>query len=56
VAICTVLYQLANVPGVRWAVIVKVVMIWSAVVATVVSGLFYVGQIRRAMKADELSS
>jgi len=53
VAICTVLFQLANVPDVPWAVIVKVSVVWLAVVATVISGLCYVGQIRQAMRVDD---
>ena len=44
VAICTVLCQLANVYSAPWAVIMKVVVVWLAVIATVLSGLGYVRQ------------
>lgn len=56
VAICTVLYQLANVRYEPWAIYTKVVLVWLALVATVVSGLFYLGGIRRAMRSDEHDS
>ena len=52
VAICTVLYQLANVTGRLWAVYVKVILIWLAVAVTVLSGLAYVGKARRLMQMD----
>ncbi len=56
VAICTVLYQLANVRYEPWAIYTKVSLVWLALVATVVSGLFYLGGIRRAMRSDEHDS
>ena len=46
VAICTALYQQANVPQ-AWAVLVKVGMVWLAVIVTVVSSSVY---LRRSMK------
>ncbi len=53
VAICTVLYQIANVPNPVWAIYTKVVCVWLAVVITVVSGLAYVGKARRLLVANE---
>ncbi len=53
VAICTVLYQLANVPQAPWAVVVKVAAVWAAVIVTVVSGLMYVGKARKLLLSDE---
>lgn len=52
VAICTVLIQLGNVPDAPWAVWVKVVMVWAAVIVTVVSGLAYVGKARKLLTSD----
>lgn len=52
-AICVILCQLANFPGVLWAIYVKVILVWLAVVVTVVSGLAYVGKARRLLIADE---
>ncbi|HUT59938.1 MAG TPA: CDP-alcohol phosphatidyltransferase family protein [Phycisphaerae bacterium] len=49
VAICTALYQTALLSQARWAVIVKLVMMWLAVVVTVLSGLAYVGRSRRLL-------
>jgi len=53
VAICGVLYQLANLPNVPWAINTKIIMVWLAVIATVASGLAYVGQIRKAINSDK---
>jgi phosphatidylglycerophosphate synthase len=53
VAICTILYQLANLPDARWAVITKLVTVWLAVVVTVVSGLAYVGRAARLLRENE---
>ncbi len=44
VAICTVLYQLANVTTPAWAVITKIVVVWLAVIVTVLSGLVYINK------------
>ena len=52
-AICTVLFQLANVSGPTWAAYVKVILIWLAVATTVFSGLAYVGKARRLMKIEK---
>jgi len=49
VAICTVLYQLANLPAAQWAICVKVISVWLAVIVTVLSGLAYVGKARRLL-------
>lgn len=53
VAICTVLYQLANVRDAAWAVRLKVTMVWLAVAVTVFSAAAYVGKIRRLLRPDE---
>ncbi len=53
VAICTVLFQLANVPMVPWAVCVKIITVWTAVVVTAVSGVAYIGRTRKLLRADE---
>jgi CDP-diacylglycerol--glycerol-3-phosphate 3-phosphatidyltransferase len=52
-AICVILFQMANMPDVLWAIYVKVILVWLAVVITVVSGLAYVGKARRLLIADE---
>ena len=52
VAICTVLYQLANLRGSTWASQVKVAAVWVAVLVTVVSGLAYVSKTRRLLLGD----
>ena len=52
VAICTVLYQLANVSQAPWAIITKLSTVWAAVIVTVVSGLAYVSKARKLMAAD----
>ncbi len=53
VAICSVLYQLANLQGVAWAVVVKVVTVWLAVTVTVFSGLMYVGKTRDLLRSED---
>jgi len=53
VAICVVLFQLANLPGVQWAVTVKVVCVWLAVIATVLSGFAYVGKARKLLVSND---
>ena len=50
VAICTVLYQQANVPQATWAVVVKVSVVWLAVVITVISSLAYVRKSVRVLR------
>lgn len=52
-AICTVLYQLANLPETPWAIWLKVVLVWLAVITTVLSGLAYVGKARKLLLSDE---
>lgn len=51
VAICTVLYQLANLPHTQWAICMKIVSMWFAVIVTVGSGFAYVGKARRLLSA-----
>jgi len=53
VAICAALFQLANLPEVRWAVMVKLASVWVAVIVTVGSGLAYVNRARGLMSSDE---
>ena len=53
VAICGVLFQLANLRGVEWAVIAKVALVWLAVIVTVLSGASYVGKARHLLTSDE---
>lgn len=52
-AICIVLFQLANLPDQAWAIYTKVIMVWLAVVITVLSGLAYLGKTRRLLRADD---
>ncbi len=53
VAICVVLFQMANTPDALWTVYVKVTLIWLAMVVTVLSGLAYVGKARRLMSLED---
>ncbi|MCK4601725.1 MAG: hypothetical protein KAU28_04625, partial [Phycisphaerae bacterium] len=53
VAICAVLFQLANLQGARWAIWTKIILVWLAVAVTVISGLVYVGKARRLLESDE---
>ena len=46
VAICTILFQLANCPDWTFALYLKVALVWSAMIVTVLSGLVYVGKAR----------
>lgn len=56
-AICAVLCQLANLPAVQWAIYVKVISVWLAVIVTVLSGLAYLGKARRLLvSSDEQAS
>jgi len=45
-AICTALYQQANVPDAMWAIYTKVICVWLAVIVTLVSGLMYMSKAR----------
>jgi len=53
VAICTVIFQIANVPTAPWAVCTKLVMVWASVVVTVVSGLAYIGKARALLVSSD---
>ena len=53
VAICTVLFQLANTHGAAWATITKLTTVWLSVIVTVGSGLAYVNKARRLMVSPE---
>jgi len=52
-AICAVLYQLANLQNVQWAVVVKIIAVWAAVIVTVISGFAYLGKTRKLLSANE---
>lgn len=53
VAICGALYQQANVPHEPWAVVVKVLLVWVAVLITVISSLAYVRRAVRLLRMPE---
>ncbi len=53
VAICTVLYQMANLPMSPWAIIIKIVVVWLAVLVTILSGLMYMGKARAILEGPE---
>lgn len=53
VAICVVLLQLANFPREPWAVHCKIILVWLAVLATVLSTVGYIKQTRRLLRSDE---
>ena len=53
VAVCVVLYQMANVRNPAWAVIFKIAWVWLAMVVTVVSGLMYLSKARGLLRSDE---
>ena len=52
-AICTVLFQLANLPDANWAILTKLVLVWLAVAVTILSGLAYIGKARRLLIDNE---
>ncbi len=53
-AICTALYQQANVTTPMWAVYMKVICVWLAVIVTLLSGLSYLNKARGLlMSSDE---
>ena len=49
VAICMVLFQLANYPDLKFLVYSKVALVWAAMIVTVLSGLVYVGKARQLL-------
>jgi phosphatidylglycerophosphate synthase len=53
VAICAVLLQLGNLRGFEWAIILKIAMVWLAVLTTILSGLAYMGKARKLLVSDE---
>jgi len=53
VAICTVLFQLANVPQAPWAVVTKVAVVWLAVIVTVFSGAVYIRRARGLLVSSD---
>ena len=48
-AICTVLYQVANLPQTHWALYLKVGMVWLATIVTLASGFVYVSRAKALM-------
>ena len=52
IAISAVLLQMMFLPLDDWAVIVKIALVWLAVVVTVASGLIYVGRAHREFMAN----
>jgi len=53
-AICTALYQQANIPTATWAIYMKVICVWLAVIVTLLSGLSYLNKARGLlMSSDE---
>ena len=52
VAICTVLYQMANMRYPPWAVIAKITVVWVAVIVTAVTGLTYIGKAGKLLSDD----
>ncbi len=52
-AICVILCQLANFTDALWAIYVKVITVWAAVVVTVVTGFAYVGKARALLITNE---
>jgi len=53
VAICTILFQMANVSQPAWAVWVKVLLAWLAMIVTVVSGFYYVRRARNLLQGSD---
>jgi phosphatidylglycerophosphate synthase len=53
VAICAVLFQLANLPDNPWAVYAKVTLVWLATIVTVLSGLAYVTRARNLFRTTD---
>jgi CDP-diacylglycerol--glycerol-3-phosphate 3-phosphatidyltransferase len=49
VAICLVLFQLANFPDCVFLIYAKVALVWAAMIVTVLSGLVYVGKARKLL-------
>jgi len=52
-AICTVIYQVANVRDPAWAVWMKIITVWISMIATVLSGLAYIGKARKLLVTSE---
>ena len=52
-AICTVLFQLANLPEAQWAIWLKIAAVWLAVAVTVLSGLVYVRRAGALFRSSE---
>jgi CDP-diacylglycerol---glycerol-3-phosphate 3-phosphatidyltransferase len=52
-AICTALFQVANLPTATWAVCLKVSLVWLALIVTVLSGFAYVGRSRAILREDD---
>jgi len=55
VAICAVLYQMANLSHTPYAIVLKIVLVWLSVAVTVGSGVAYVNSARRLLAGDKPS-
>ena len=55
IAICAVLFQLANLPRAPWAVGARLFLVWLAVIVTVLSGLAYVNRARGLLAPERAS-
>ncbi len=55
-AIGAIIYCLAWIPETLWAMWVKIIAVWGAVLITVLSGLFYVRKAGELMKDEKLSA
>jgi CDP-diacylglycerol--glycerol-3-phosphate 3-phosphatidyltransferase len=49
VAICMVMFQLANFPDCVFLLYTKVALVWAAMIVTILSGLVYVGKARKLL-------
>lgn len=52
-AICVALFQVANLPESSWAAILKISLVWLAMLVTVGSGLIYMGKAIEVFKIDD---
>ncbi len=51
-AICTILFQLAFLREVVWAIVLKLVLVWLTVIVTVLTGFVYVRRARGLLASD----
>jgi CDP-diacylglycerol--glycerol-3-phosphate 3-phosphatidyltransferase len=53
VAICAILFQIANLPDAAWAIYTKIALVWLAMIVTVLSGFAYVHQARALLRESD---